>query len=145
MTSDELKKDCRKTFPSLKKPFWGRDVIDCRDGEYKPNLPHEVYVEAYHAAWAIAVAAGVEYDDVFPDCDDYADILLGLVKLEWVKAVAAGKIPKKTSPVYSVIEGYNPQGENHNYSYFRSSAGRFIADYSNIIPITGYRPMRQRF
>jgi hypothetical protein len=145
VTTDNFKKELRKKFPTLKKPFLGRDVIECRDRGYILTLPHGVYVRAYEAAWAEIESLGIKYGENFPDCDDFADMMLGGFKKGWWKAIRAGKIPEGEPPAYSVVEGYNPQGENHNYSHFKSDAGHFIADYWNIIPAYGYRPMRMRF
>jgi hypothetical protein len=145
MTSDELVKDSRATFPSLKKPFFGRDVIECRDQNYDPGLPHDVYLSCLDEAWAEMEAVGIEYGPTFPDCDDYADIQKGLFKLKWSKAIKDGKIPKGSAPVLASVMGYNPYGENHAYLYFRSDKGRFIRDYGSTLPPGKYEPMRMNF
>lgn len=145
MTSGELINDSRSAFPSLKKPWFGRDVIECSDTIYDLSLPHQVYLNCLDAAWAVIVSMGVEYHETYPDCDDYSDMLKGLAKLEWWKSIQSGLIKAGSQMVIALINGYNPRGENHAYLYFRSDMGRFIRDYGETLPITGYRPMRMKF
>ena len=141
MTSDELKQAIRTKFPTLKKPWFGRDVLELSDKNYKLH-PHSAYVECHQAAWEIIENSGVVYHELFPDCDDYVDIAHGLFKLEWLRLIEKGTIPEGSAPIKAVISGYNPQGDNHAYGFIYDNAGMFITDYGNIIPVTGYRPMR---
>jgi len=139
MTSDELKKAIRSRFPTLKKPWWGRDVIECRDKEYQ-TYPHHLYINANMAAWQ--QIKHIEYATTFPDCDDFTDMKRGLFKLEWWKLIQAGEIPAGSAPIYASVGGYNPQGENHAYNFFLSDMGMFVSDYGAIMSPDGYRPMR---
>lgn len=144
MKSEELKSILRKQFPSLRKRFpWSDDPITCRDGEY-PFISKYIYEKCCNSAWSRIKEAGIEYNESFPDCDDFLDIFIGLFKIEWFKLIKNGDIPLKTSPSLAGCEGCNPQGEMHAFAVFKSDL-IYISDYGNTLDPVGYKPVRAKF
>jgi hypothetical protein len=144
MNTAELRRTLVTAFPTLKKPWFGDNPIMCRDGEY-PDVGQGVYRAADARVWGQVVASGLQYAATFPDCDDYADIKLGLFKLRWWELVRSGTVPTGCAPSYAVCEGYNPQGQMHSFNLFVAGGAVFISDYGQIVEPDGYRPLKARF
>jgi hypothetical protein len=146
MTSKELKNLLYSNFASLKKPRtpWSREPISCRDTEY-PTINHDHYVQCDRRVWDKIIGANIDYGNLFPDCDDFADIKVGLFKMEWWLLIKKGLIPEGSAPSYGNCSGYNPNGENHAFNVFRSDKGIYISDYGDIVSIFGYKPIYVRF
>jgi hypothetical protein len=143
MNSQQLKKQIRQTF-GLKKPWFGDDPVMCRDGDY-PNVNADIYKHIDQKVWAEIERRQVSYQAGFPDCDDFADIKLGLFKLEWWDMIKQSQIPWGTPPSYGVCDGYNPERQLHDFNLFVSGGIIFISDYGRIVAPGGYQPLKVRF
>lgn len=143
MTHRELKKYLCSIWPKLKKSLFGGDPIMCRDGEY-PYIKDEIYTEIDRDVWRQIEALGIVYGEGFPDCDDFADIKLGLFKIGWWKMMCQGKIPMGTPPSYSVCDGYNPQKEMHDFNAWVSDR-LSVSDYGQRCDPEKYSPLKVRF
>lgn len=146
MTSTELKALIRKTLPGLKKPFFGDDTIICRDKEY-PDIDNEtsVYETLDALAWSHIEDIGLQYEDGYPDCDDFSDIQLGRFKEEWWKSILSGAISRGVAPKYASCIGYNPSGEMHNFQTYVADGVVWVSDYGQKLRPEGYRPLLVRF